>query len=831
MPSLRRGLALRTSIRCELALLTTLSALSGIKEGLRLMVPAGNDASNWLTAPGRRPSSTVSRPATGGFRKEVRADEQMIFGKHKGFTFQQVLLKDPGYARWCSEQEASGLSMRRFIKFAMDQGVLPGDGERAVPAAAGHGGGMQSREAPQAVSVDQLDLLAYQAPTASAQPAWSDRRSIPAKEPPGQVQTPSPAIKQRAAPSPPKDVPGATRAAPSELFDAFKEAMAGYSGTIDIEILGSQGFSLIPLPRLPAAATQILENWPKATSGRLGGSGAEGPVRTCFPADMYLAVVRKVEECARGQAWSVRPPPSWVLAVIPAFRIFGKVKVKKSIAHVILADALADGQASSSTGALRAGTGVSREGQQLLPYQQESVLFALKRGGRVLLADEMGLGKTAQALVIAAQYAEDWPVLVVCPSTLRSNWREETTRWIPEDLLPDPEQNIQVIMAGKEKLRPDARFIIVSYDLAARNENFCHTADGTHFRVVICDEAHYLKNPDSQRSRCMSGIMEASRRCILLSGTPALGKASELYMPMSAILPGLLPSYKLFCERYCNKDVMMVGRNQVKRWKGSRLGWELRAVLEANIMIRRYKKDVLSQLPAKRRQRVVLDKLVSCPELTDLEAKLRSRVEDGGADPSISEQFRLTGLAKLEVVKEYLEYLVEANCRFLLFAHHIAVMDGLQGTLEKLNCNFIRVDGSTPPTDRELHLQRFQQDESVQVALLSITACGQGVNLQCVSTVVFAELHWTPGVLVQAEDRAHRMGQQNCVNVHYLIAKGTLDDAIFKMLDRKHKDVGVMLDGEASHMNAQEMTPALAQAAGNLGTALRGTKRPAEDLE
>jgi len=106
------------------------------------------------------------------------------------------------------------------------------------------------------------------------------------------------------------------------------------------------------------------------------------------------------------------------------------------------------------------------------------------------------------------------------------------------------------------------------------------------------------------------------------SGTPALGHAAELFTPLSALLPGLMPPFEDFCERYCEKKILRIGRKQVTQWVGSRLGYELKAFLESTVMIRRYKADVLAQLPAKRRQRVILERVTS-PEMKELESKMR----------------------------------------------------------------------------------------------------------------------------------------------------------------------------------------------------------------
>jgi len=236
-------------------------------------------------------------------------------------------------------------------------------------------------------------------------------------------------------------------------------------------------------------------------------------------------------------------------------------------------------------------------------------------------------------------------------------------------------------------------------------------------------------------------------------------------------------------------------------------------------MMRRTKQQVLQQLPSKRRQRVVLDKL-DATALKELKGKLRevggenAALEACNSGPSVGaaamELFQLTSKAKVVAVQEYIQYLVEADCRFLLFAHHKIMMDALQQTLEKQKVRFIRIDGATLAKKREILVEEFRNTDAIQVALLSITACGQGLNLQSCSTVVFAELHWTPGMLVQAEDRVHRMGQKRAVNIHYLIARNTLDDSMYQMLERKNKDVSVILDGREAVLGAK-------QASGHVG--------------
>ena len=126
-------------------------------------------------------------------------------------------------------------------------------------------------------------------------------------------------------------------------------------------------------------------------------------------------------------------------------------------------------------------------------------------------------------------------------------------------------------------------------------------------------------------------------------------------------------------------------------------------------------------------------------------------------------------MAKLESIKTYLSALLENDVKILIFAHHQAVMDDIDDHLQKSKVEYMRIDGNTSNENRKKNIKNFQENNSVRAALLSITAAGVGITLTAASTVVFAELHWTPANLIQAEDRAHRIGQKSCVNVHYLV--------------------------------------------------------------
>lgn len=140
-----------------------------------------------------------------------------------------------------------------------------------------------------------------------------------------------------------------------------------------------------------------------------------------------------------------------------------------------------------------------------------------------------------------------------------------------------------------------------------------------------------------------------------------------------------------------------------------------------------------------------------------------------------------TGRAKLKAIKEYLDSLLNTNPHFkvLVFLHHLEVMDQLEEYLVSRHIPHIRIDGLTEPSERVLRVDQFQRKEHIRVALLSLTCGNQGFNLTQANCIVFGELYWTPGTLLQAEDRAHRIGQNDEIEVHYLLAKRTLDDIIW----------------------------------------------------
>ncbi|CAG09296.1 unnamed protein product, partial [Tetraodon nigroviridis] len=448
----------------------------------------------------------------------------------------------------------------------------------------------------------------------------------------------------------------------------------------------------------------------------------------------------------------------------------------------------------------------------LMPFQREGVNFAVSRQGRLLLADDMGLGKTVQAICIAAYYRSEWPLLVVAPSSVRFTWAEGvivlhltksraptssggTTkeelcdcglsllpaafrRWLPS-LSAD---NINVVVKAKDGLQ-SGLVNIISYDLLSR----INKQSGRPFNVLIMDESHFLKNMKTARCKAALPLLKAAKRVILLSGTPAMSRPSELYTQILAVRPLLFPRFHEFGVRYCDAKQSTWGWD----YSGSSNLGELKLLLEEALMLRRLKSDVLSQLPAKQRKvvTVTIDGINS-----RIKAALSAAAKQlAKGHPNKKEEkeallvfYNHTAEAKLQAIMEYITDMLEGGReKFLVFAHHKLVLDHITAELEKKNVVYIRIDGSTPSAERQQLCEKFQFSSSSCVAVLSITAANMGLTLHSADLVIFAELFWNPGVLIQAEDRVHRIGQTNNVNIHYLVAKGSADDHLWPLIQEK----------------------------------------------
>ncbi|XP_034533315.1 DNA annealing helicase and endonuclease ZRANB3 [Notolabrus celidotus] len=452
---------------------------------------------------------------------------------------------------------------------------------------------------------------------------------------------------------------------------------------------------------------------------------------------------------------------------------------------------------------------------RLMPFQREGVEFALSKNGRCMIADEMGLGKTVQAIAVAYAFRKEWPLLVVVPSSLKYPWIEELERWIPElqpgdiNLVENKSHTMgisssKVTVLGYGLLTTDARPLV---EALSRQK----------FAVVVVDESHYLKSRNAARTKILVPLIQSAKRLVLLTGTPALGRPEELFMQIEALYPNMMGTWTEYAKQYCNAHYRFFGARRLWDCRGASHLEELHQRL-STIMIRRLKAEVLTQLPPKIRQRIPFD----LPKEAAKEAsasfaeweRLMRGMGSGAVDTEdpfiqlmglITQMYKQTAIAKAGAVKDYIKMMLEAEqLKFLVFAHHLTMLQACTEAAIEAKAGYIRIDGSVPASERIQLVHKFQGDPETRVAILSIQAAGQGLTLTAASHVVFAELYWNPGHIKQAEDRAHRIGQTSSVNVHYLIANGTFDTVMWSMLNRKETVTGSTLNGRKEYLRADE---------------------------
>ncbi|KAI1713019.1 RNA recognition motif domain-containing protein [Ditylenchus destructor] len=419
--------------------------------------------------------------------------------------------------------------------------------------------------------------------------------------------------------------------------------------------------------------------------------------------------------------------------------------------------------------------------QALFPFQKDGVRHGIRKNGRVLLADEMGLGKTIQALGIAHHYRQEWPLLIVCPASVKRVWKNQIEKFLPSVNPSDIyliEKSTDLIPKGQNT----SAIVIMSYELMTSRRAELEAAA---FNVIIFDESHFLKETKTRRTQAATVLSKIANRKILLTGTPALSRPNELFPQIHIIDPEQFPCFKQLGGRYkLNKYVIP------KTVSNSE---EFAALLQQTVLIRRLKKDVLDNLPEKRREIIWLtirDSEYKNAEALDeaRETYWRSKTDQEERD-NLLIYYIETGKFKSPIVgKEIAEtYFYEGAPprKMIIFAHHKIMLDSLSEIFERKGVKFIRIDGSINHAHRSEMCEQFQTDPDTTVALLSITAAGIGITLTAASHMIFTELYWNPGNMMQAEDRAHRVGQKNPVIIQYMLARKTADEDIWgKILDK-----------------------------------------------
>lgn len=488
----------------------------------------------------------------------------------------------------------------------------------------------------------------------------------------------------------------------------------------------------------------------------------------------------------------------------------------------------------------------------LHPYQRVCVQKAVT-SQRFYIADEMGTGKTFQCLATCKYFQPEWPVLIFCPSSLRYTWRAEIVRWLgvlESDVLVA--KNTQHFV--KHQATPH-NFLVLPYSLLG-NKKVTELVKARGYQVTVFDEAHYVKSMYSKRANQACLLAEKAKVKLLLSGTP-FNYPSEMYQQLKILDPQLYPRFfngsleedregeYYFAKRYCRPQSSVVRGHNVWSFRGYDNHEELNALL-STLMLRRRKVDILTQLPAKNRICITLEPLPpkQAKEITELlkaekagvvvvakgeptTAPAPAPAATGRSEAKYMESFRLGSKYKIPNVLKFLKEQILEDCmtqqpqmKTLIFFHHDVMRKALEELLTDTMANrfpFFVISGATSPTKRDEYRELFQTTDRYRIGLLSITAAGVGLTLTAASTEVFTEILFGPNDHLQAEDRAHRLGQNSAVNIFYLIQPQTTDDINFGLIRKKERESSLMLDGQASALPARRVAAVdLAQPTGTL---------------
>lgn len=428
-----------------------------------------------------------------------------------------------------------------------------------------------------------------------------------------------------------------------------------------------------------------------------------------------------------------------------------------------------------------------------LPYQKagiEHMVDQFAQGRKaVMLADEQGLGKTIQAIGVANELRLK-KLLVICPASLRLNWAREIDRW---HTLND---GVDVHLNGQMSDNNLSHSQVTSYELAKHLKDYKP-------EIIIIDEAHYIKNRETQRTKLILGSavqkwpgLVSDTPTVFLTGTPIPNRPIEfwplLYRTASDVITKM--TYWQFARRFHYIEADEYGTSFGPAKRQNELYVRLRG---SGFMVRRLKKDVLKDLPPKRYKMVVFPATGETSKVLHKEANFNAReiaehgVPVGSALPEIRREM---GIAKIPQAAEYISAMLNSGVqKIVVFCHHIEVAGLLEEKLREF-CPMV-ITGSTPPAKRQGYVDAFQTDPRVQVLIGNIQAAGVGITLTEAHDVVFVEASWVPGENDQAADRCHRIGQNESVLIHFLVVERSLDAKILGSAAKKKTDIDEVLDG------------------------------------
>jgi SWI/SNF-related matrix-associated actin-dependent regulator 1 of chromatin subfamily A len=426
-----------------------------------------------------------------------------------------------------------------------------------------------------------------------------------------------------------------------------------------------------------------------------------------------------------------------------------------------------------------------------LEHQKEAIQ-KLVENKKFILADDMGLGKTTST-IIAALESGSKKVLIICPATLKINWKREIENYSDKSIY----------IAESKNFSTEADFVIINYDIIKNFHDPKKKDDSqvlaANFDLVIVDEAHYIKNATAQRTKLINDIVKKTERLWLLTGTPMTSRPIDYFNLLSLIDSPVAKNWMAYAIRYCSGYQFNVGGRKVWNVTGASNLEELRD-RTVGLTLRRLKENVLD-LP---------DKIIT-PVYLRLKSKSYENVmgeyydwydKNPEESKSLTVQFsKLTKVRqiiadeKIAQTIELAENILEQDKKVIIFCNFT---DSLNKITEHFGKSAVKLDGSMSKPERQNSVDQFQDNPKVKVFVGNIKAAGVGITLTAAEAVIMNDLSFLPSDHAQAEDRAYRYGQKNNVLVYYPIFENTIEGIIYDILNNKKQVIATVM-GDNQH--------------------------------
>ena len=447
------------------------------------------------------------------------------------------------------------------------------------------------------------------------------------------------------------------------------------------------------------------------------------------------------------------------------------------------------------------------QGTSLYPFQKEAILkniaFLLNGPEHACYnASEMGLGKTLMTIgslnAIACKR-----ILVVVPAIAKLVWKREIARWSvnsPRVFVLDSSSEVEKLKKETVAASVGPLWIVVSYSLCYREGVIDALKIG--WDALVLDEAHNCKNGKAQCTKAVvTELFPRAQYRIALSGTPATRSIVDCYPLFHSMLPEAFPTFWNFANEFANCEIRYMFGRTIRDYYGVKNAETLSKLIRKYFYVRYTKKECLPELPDRQWNRLILDSSYAVKLKKEVSSKVAvewyaaKKLLNAGKPVPVFEHLATVlkeqGIAKAGKVAEFVDSLAEEEVPVVLFAYHTEVLHMLRDELSK-KYKVSYIDGSTSPKERAKAESDFQS-EVTDIFIGQIQAAGVSITLTRSSTVVLAELYWTPAIIGQAVDRVHRISQKDMVNIHYFVVENSLDEEITDMLIERSKDFNSVL--------------------------------------